>query len=483
MHAVGVDDAHYDYTKLYYCLACWLTRRESRIKETPDQRIIVSIRRFMNLLSISVLLALTALSFGATNGLAAAPGAQIIASPEPDWPQFRGPRRDGVSDERGLLQTWPEGGPKVLWSTGKLGRGYSSPVIVRDRIFITGEVEGELRLFALDRQGQPAWNVAHGGAWMNPYPGARATPTYSDGKLYLMNAHGRIGCFDAGTGREKWSVEVLERFGGKNITWGLSECLLVDDRAVYVTAGGSKALLVALDKENGSVLWQSAPLADTAGDGSVENASYVSPVLVRFAGRRLLVGCSLRHLYCADADTGTIQWTRRFPTAYGVISIMPALVGNGVFMTAPHGKDGALFLLQPPDGPGAKVGATEGWTTTLDTLQGCVLSVGNKIVGSFYGGRKGWAAVSAATGAILYQSSDLVKGAPLLADGRLYALCEDGWMRLLEAGDQQFHEHGRFRLAEAKRDAWAHPVVFDGRLYLRYHETLTSYDVRAPQAR
>ena len=408
---------------------------------------------------------------------------QIIASPEPGWPQFRGPRRDGVSDERGLLPKWPEGGPKVLWSAAKLGRGFSSPIVVKDRVFITGDVEGELRLFALDRAGQPVWQVAHGAAWKDPYPGARATPTYSAGRLYVMNAHGRLASFDAATGQEHWTVNVLARFDGKNITWGLSENLLVDDRAVYVTAGGSTALLVAFDKHTGAILWQSAPLADTAGDGTPENASYVSPILVRFGDRRLLLGCSLRHLYCADADTGAIQWTRRFPTTYSVISMMPALVGHAIFMTAPHGQGGRLFHLEPAATPDGKVGAREGWSTALDTLQGCVVTVGDKLIGSYYGGRKGWAALDARTGAVLYETSDYVKGAPLLADGRLYALSEDGWMRLLEAGEKQFVEHGRFRLAEAKRDAWAHPVIHDGRLYLRYHDTLTCYDVRASQAR
>lgn len=424
---------------------------------------------------LAQLLAASPLSHSA---IANPPAAQIIASPEPGWPQFRGPRRDGVCDERGLSQAWPEGGPKVVWSAANLGRGYSSPVIVDGRIFITGDAEGELRLFALDLAGQPLWQVTHGFAWKDPYPGARATVTYSAGHLYLLNAHGRLGCFDAASGEERWAMDVLSQFGGKNITWGLSECVLVDERAVYVTAGGSAALLVALDKKTGKVLWKSDPLLDTAGDGAPENASYVSPILVRFGERRVLFGCSLRHLYCADADTGALQWTHRFPTTYSVISMMPALIGDGVFMTAPHGKGGRLFHLQAPASPGAPVGATDGWSTQLDTLQGCVVQVGDKLVGSFYGGRKGWAAHSARTGELLYDTSDHVKGAPLLADGRVYALCEDGWMLLLEAGEKQFHLHGRFRLAKANRDAWAHPVIHEGRLYLRYHETLTAYDVR-----
>ncbi|NCY02677.1 MAG: alcohol dehydrogenase, partial [Planctomycetia bacterium] len=133
--------------------------------------------------------------------LATASAAEVESSPESGWPQFRGPRRDGVSTERGLLAEWPAEGPRVLWSADGLGRGYSSPVIVGSRIYLTGDVEGELRLWAMDREGKRLWEQKHGLAWMQPYPGARATPTYSAGRLYLLNAHGRLGCFEAESGK------------------------------------------------------------------------------------------------------------------------------------------------------------------------------------------------------------------------------------------------------------------------------------------
>jgi outer membrane protein assembly factor BamB len=199
---------------------------------------------------------------------------------------------------------------------------------------------------------------------------------------------------------------------------------------------------------------------------------------VKFANRRLLIGCSLRHLYCVDADSGAMQWTRKFPTTYSVISMMPALIGNGVFMTAPHGRGGRYFDLEAPEDAKAPVTPKDGWSTRLDTLQGCVVQSGGKLIGSFYGGRKGWAAVDSKTGAVLYDTDAYVKGSPLLAEDRIYALCEDGWMVLLEAGEKEFHERGKFRFAKAERDAWAHPVIHEGRLYLRYHENLTCYDIR-----
>jgi outer membrane protein assembly factor BamB len=303
--------------------------------------------------------------------------------------------------------------------------------------------------------------------------------TYSDGHVYHENAHGRVACFDAASGREKWSVNVLERFRGENITWGLSECLLVEERAVYVTAGGRDALLVALDKRNGNVLWQSEPLID-AEKGTVDNAGYSAPILVQFAGRRLFVGSSSRHLFCVDLDNGRMQWTRPRPTSYSVLAMSPVLVGDAIFMSAPIGPPGALYRLTAPAQADGKVRAEEVWTTRLDPAQGGVVLVGDKLIGAYYPRRGGWAALEAATGVVKYEAPDLIKGAALYADGRLHTLAEDGWMLLMEPTETQFEIKGRFRLPNTRdRDAWAHPVILDGRMYLRYHDTLYCFDLRS----
>jgi outer membrane protein assembly factor BamB len=408
------------------------------------------------------------------------PSARLIAASETGWPQFRGPRRDGICDERGLLQSWPEGGPQLLWTATNLGHGYSSPIIAHDQLFITGEAGGALRVYGLDLNGRRLWQATNGAAWSGPYPGARASVTCSDGRIYHENAHGRLACLDARTRREVWAVDLLERFGGQNLTWALSECVLVDEEAVYATAGGTETLLVAFYKQTGKVRWTSGPLFDTAGERGLENASYASPILVQFGKRRLLIGCSLRHVVCADADTGRIQWTQRMPTTYSVLAMMPVLIGNAVFVTAPHGQGGKMLELLPPKSPDGLVAVKELWTTRLDTLQGGVVPWQDKLIGSFYSGRKGWAALDTKTGEVLYDLPDTAKGAVLVADGRLYALCEDGWMLLLEPGEKSFELRGRFRLVEARsRDGWAHPVIHNGRLYLRYHEALYCYDVRA----
>ncbi len=406
--------------------------------------------------------------------------AALIASTEPGWPQFRGPRRDGVSDERGLLTSWPEEGPKLLWSVRETGRGFSSPVFGDGRLYLTGDFDADLHVLAFDLHGKLLWRARNGAAWLNQYQGARASVTYHGGRVYHENAHGRVACIDARNGKEIWSVNLLERFRGENITWGLSDCLLVDERAVYATAGGRDALLVALDRQTGEMLWRSDPLIDP-GTKEIENAGYAPPVLIRFAGRRLIVGCSSRNLFCADAETGQIQWTRPRPTSYSVLAMTPVLVGDAVFMTAPFGPPGALHRLLAPAQPGGKIGVEDAWTTTLDTCQGGVVYAGGRLLGAYYPRNAGWAAVDPATGRILYETTEVAKGAGTFADGRLYALSVDGWMFLLEPTSARFEVRGRFRLANARdRDAWAHPVIYDGGLYLRYHDTLHCYDIRKP---
>lgn len=428
----------------------------------------------------------------AGNGAPAKPDtateARLIASPEPGWPQWRGPRRDGICDETGLLQRWPAGGPKLLWRASGLGRGYSAPIITHGRIFITGDHEQELRLFALDLDGNQVWRGQNGRSWKGSYPGARACFAYRAGRLFQMNAHGRVACVEAKTGRELWAVQVLERFGGKNITWALSECLLVDGPRVIVTPGGTRALMAALEVKSGDTIWTTEPLTLGPSDrpeherlagpaGDVDGAGYTSPILFTLGGRRRLVSCSSRHAFGVDADTGELLWTRPLPTRYQVIAATPVLDRNGVFITAPDAGGGKLFRHRG-DGPDERIATA--WTTLLDTCHGGLVLRDGTFYGSWYRQRKGWAAVDANTGTVRYELDTLAKGSVLYADQRLYCLSEDGEMALLEPTPQGFHIAGRFRLvADRKRDVWAHPVIVDGRLYLREQETLSCYDIRA----
>ena len=429
----------------------------------------------------------------AASALAGQQMARVVASREPGWPQFRGPRRDGVSDETGLLQAWPEGGPKLLWKVSGLGRGYSSPIITRGTLYITGDVGADLVIFAFDLDGKLKWKTTNGQAWRKQWPGSRASCTFDDGRLYHMNAHGRAACLDPADGREIWAVDVLERFGAKNIQWGISECLLIDGDRLLVTPGGPKALMAALDKRTGETVWAGEPLrfqrAHRFGGKKLEQpapdtdkAGYAPPILFELGGRRLIAGCSARHLFCVDADTGKLLWTHLAWARWEVIGAIPLLWRDALFFTVPDTYGGRLFRVHASKD---SVRLEELWETPVDNCHGALVAVGDRLYGSGYRRFRHWACIDLATGKTLYSKSDLLKGSVLYADGRLYPLAEDGLMALLEPTAAGFETVGQFRFAQAPegskrhpRDVWPHPVICDGRLYLRYHDTLCCYDIR-----
>lgn len=402
------------------------------------------------------------------------------------WHQFRGPRRDGICDETGLLQKWKDGEPGLIWTATNLGNGYSAPVFDRERLFITGDVGDDLVIFALNLQGKTIWETTNGASWKGPYPGSRSACAFSEGNIYHLNAHGRLACFNSNDGKEIWAMNILEKFDGKEITWGLSECVLVDEKYVYATAGGSRGLMVALNKTNGSVVWASPPLklgetrlpehervAEPAGE--VDSASYSSPIMFSIGSKRYIVGCSMRHIFIIDASNGNLVCTRPLPTRYQVIASMPVLIEDSIFFTAPDAGGGALYKIEPQSD---YVILKKLWRTPLDTCHGGIVLTKEGLCGSYYRGRTGWALVSRQDGSVRFHLKEIPMGSILYADGRLYCLSQEGDMTLIEPGPDSLKIISKFRLVEGRRtDVWAHPVIYKKRLYLRYHQTLYCYDI------
>jgi len=394
----------------------------------------------------------------------------LIASPEADWPQWRGPRRDGISDEKGLQQSWPEGGPELLWKTDGLGKGWSSPIIVGDRMYITGDVGDDLIVFALDRNGKEQWRANNGKAWKGSFPGARAACTFSQGRIYNLNAHGRLACLDAASGDEVWAVNILERFDGKNITWALSECVLVDGPRVIVTPGGKKALMAALDKTNGRTLWTTPPLAQ-------DKATHSPPILFRFGERRVIANNSSAHGFAVDADTGSLLWTVPLKNRFGTNCSPPIYDTGRIFYVTPYGEHGRAYRLIANE---KGIAAKHLWTNlSLDTVTGSGVLVDGVLFSAGYKKSKWWFAVDWQTGKTKYELKDFTTGAAIHADDRLYCLDEQANVGLLKIEPNTLKITGRFNLTEKRvKDAWTHPVLLDGRLYLRYHGTLFCYDVK-----
>ena len=404
------------------------------------------------------------------SGAAAKHAEGLVASKEPGWAQWRGAYRDGICDETGLLPAWPEGGPKLLWKVTGLGRGWSAPIVTGETLYITGDVGKELFIYAYGLDGKRKWQAANGQAWRRAWPGARSCGAVSEGLLYHMNAHGRLVCLNPKTGKELWTVNVLERFEGKEPRWGLSECVLIDGPRVIVTPGGGKGLVAALDKKTGRTVWASEAVPK-------ERAGYASPTLFEYGGLRHLVGCSSRHVFGVNADTGKLLWRQPRPTRYEVIASVPVYHEGTVFAASPDGKESELFRLRVT---GKQVRAEPVWTCHLNNLSGGVILLDGLLYGGGYRKYDGWMCVEHKTGRTRYHKQDLHSGAVVYAEGRLYCLSERGEAALLEPTPKGFQTHGRFRLVQGrKRDVWAHPVIHQGRLYLRYHDTLWCYDIRA----
>ena len=412
--------------------------------------------------TVIVVLAASALSTTAT-------WAQHVASEEPGWPQWRGPRRDGVSDEKGLLSTWPQGGPKLLWKVAGLGQGYCSPIISRGTIYITGDENETLTIFALDLEGKTKWKTQNGEFWKNPFPGARASCNYSDGHVYHMNAHGRLVCLDAKDGRQVWSVPILERYSSGNITWGISESPLVADGRVFVTPAGLDALMVALDARTGEEVWRTPSLAG-------EKPSYASAILVDTREGRQIITGGAAHAFGIDAATGERLWTSMHRLDKPVI-VTPSYYQGHVVIPLTNRGSGEFYSLAV-DGTDDQV--EKKWQHELGNPFGSVVCVDGLVVCSSGRKTRGWLCLDAETGRIIDMKEGLRHGSSVYADGRFYSLCSDGKMMLLAADQNELRIVSEFDFVTGtgKKDVWAHPVICDGRLYLRYDDTLYCYDVK-----
>jgi outer membrane protein assembly factor BamB len=414
--------------------------------------------------------------------------AHIVRSKEAGWPQFRGPARDGISLETGLLKAWPAEGPGLLWRVSDLGDSYSSPIITEQGIFITGDVDDDLVISAFELDGALLWKAKNGKAWKRSYPGARASCTYDGGRLFHMNAHGRVVRLDPKTGDEQWAVNVLERFDGENIEWGLSESVLVDGDRVFVTPGGKKAFMAALDADTGATVWASDALhyrktygrggkpLDTPED-AIDHAGYTPPILFEIGGRRIIARGAGHHVICVDAKDGSTLWLQPVPAAYAVIGTTPVLWKDRLIFAAAGEFGTTMFRIRADE---ESVHMEKLWQSPLDNCHGGLVLSDGRLYGSGYSVLKDWLCIDAVTGETLYSRDDLAQGATLFADGHLYALSENGVLSLLKPTDDGFQTAGQLRIGDGKqKDVWTHPVICDGRLYVRDHGQMWCYDIKA----
>jgi outer membrane protein assembly factor BamB len=383
-----------------------------------------------------------------------------------DWPQWRGPNRDGVSAERGLLKEWPSGGPPLAWKAGGAGQGYSSFSTANGRLYTLGARGGTEYVMAFDvATGKKMWEVEHGRRFSNDRgDGPRATPTIEGDKLYAFGASGDLSAMEAATGKVLWRINVLKEFGGQNITWGLSESPLVLSDRILVNAGAPGASIVAVKKSDGSVIWKSQR----------DEAGYSSAILQDVGGVRQAVYFTGQRALGVNVDSGQLLWS------YGKVAnntaniATPIVRGNRVFLSSAYGTGAALLEMTPNKGG---IGAREVYFThdMRNHHASCVL-IGDYLYGF---SDSILTAMQFDTGKVAWRDRSVGKGSVVFADDRLYLYSENGVVGLAEANPSGYREHGRFEFRAGRLPTWSHPVVSGGKLFIRDQDTIYAYDVRA----
>lgn len=385
-----------------------------------------------------------------------------------DWPQWRGPNRDGISNERGLLKSWPEGGPPLAWQARGAGEGYSSFAAAHGLLFTLGARGDAEFVMAFDTQtGKKAWEMEHGRRFSNDRgDGPRGTPTVDGDRVYAYGASGDLAVYEAKTGKKIWTVNVLRQYGGSNINWGLSESPLVLPDRVLVNAGGRGASIVAVKKTDGSLLWKAE--SDEAG--------YSSAILHELGGIRQAIFFTAERALGIDVGNGRLLWSYDRVANRTANIATPIVRGNRVFLSSDYGTGAALLELTAG---GGGIRAREVYfTNEMRNHHASSVLLGDHLYGF---SSSILTAMRFDDGRVAWRDRSVGKGSMVFADERLYLFSENGVAGLAEASPDGYREHGRFSIRKGNLPTWSHPIVANGHLYLRDQDTIYAYRVRANQ--
>ncbi len=383
-----------------------------------------------------------------------------------DWNQFRGPERMGQSSESGLLKKWSEDGPGLLWTYEGLGRGFASVSLADGIIYTTGMIDKTGYLFAIDSSGKFKWKTEYGQEWTGDYPGTRTTPTVDGDRVYIMSGQGRIACFKRDDGDLIWKVDTLKKFQGKNIRWGIAESVLIDGDVVFCTPGGKDASIVALNKHTGQTIWTTKGLSNLS--------AYCSPILLKVGPKRVLLTMVRELFVCVDIENGKVLWTIPHKTRNDIAAVTVLAPRDGQAYFTSHTIGGkSIELIE--DGGSYK---TRWSSTALDCLHGGVVSYKQNLYGS--DGAGNWVCQDVGTGKVKFQEKILdAKGSIIYADGMLYCYSEKGSLGLVRPTEDGMELVSSFKITSGTDEHWAHPVICDGRLYIRHGDALMAFDVKA----
>jgi outer membrane protein assembly factor BamB len=405
---------------------------------------------------------------------AVVPGFFALAAGAADWPQWRGPQRDGISKETGLLKEWPREGPNLLWQQKDIGSGYSTPAVVGERIYVISNrgMDDEFVQALEVKDGKQVWSTRLGKVGPNQgpqYPAARSTPTVDGERLYALGSDGDLACVETASGKVLWHKNLRTAFGGKPGKWAYAESPLIDGEVLVCTPGGSEATLVALNKKSGEPIWKAVvPGGDESG--------YASVIIANVGGVKQYVQFLQNGLVGVDAKTGKFLW-RYDKTAQGSPANIPTPIHREDYVYSATGRAGAGLVKLRVNSAGAEVEQVY-FTARLPTAIGGAVLLGEHLYGTT---SQALVCADFKSGDIKWTDRCIGAASLCYADGRLYLHGENGEVALVEATPEGYKEKGRFtppnQPDRGRSKAWAYPVVANGRLYIRDMGSLWCYDI------
>ncbi len=388
-----------------------------------------------------------------------------------EWPEegsqkstkWRGPSGEGLYVGKDLLKEWPEDGPEILWSYETLGKGHSSAVISGDFIYTSGMTDGTGHLFKFDLEGNLIYNKSYGPEFNISYQGPRGSPTIVGDKIYLVTGYGVLMCLKEADLETLWEIDMVNEFGGDTIRWGYCETPVVEGDVVYATPGGKKHNVVALNRNDGSIIWSC--------EGKGELSAYSTPLLFEHNGRKILTTHTASHLLGIDAKSGELLWTHSQENRWSVHANTPVYRDGGLFYFSGYGQGSGKLLLSED---GSIV--SRSWKNILDSRMGGAVLIDGYLYGSGDKNRD-WKCIDWETGKDVYTSDTIAKGVVIYADGMLFAYSDRGELALVNATPEKFDIISKTKVSKGSEQHWAHPVIHEGVLYLRHGKAMIAYKI------
>lgn len=388
----------------------------------------------------------------------------IIPINAQEFVQWRGDNRDGIYNEKGLLDVWPTDGPKLLWHFDDLGVGHASAAVTKDKVYTAGTHDNTGSIFAFNNSGDLLWKSEYGKEWITNYPGIRSTPVIDKNKLYIMSGYNKVSCMNADNGELIWAVDLMSEYDGRNIRWGICENLVISGNKLFCTPGGKETNVIALDKNSGKLIWK--------GKGNGQESAYNSPMVIKHNGREIFVTITASSILGIDASNGNLLWSYEHTNTYSVHANTPIYYNGQLYCFSGYGKGGVMLKISDDGNSISKVWSND----LLDSRMGGAVLVDGKLYGSGDKNKR-WMCIDWKTGKELYSSTWMSKGNIIYADSKFYWYSERGEVGLVKAGSDNFNEISKFKVPYGSQQHWAHLVIHNKKLYVRHGNSLMVYAI------